>query len=201
MRQSMMQTAIKALLRDTGLTKKEVVEVYQGLASGYEVGYHERLLDIERRRCQFLAQMDKAKADLQESFDKGMANLRNDYMKRSLNIEALIAKTVALRNVELKAATDASELQAAYAKYDPEIEQYKVQRNEMVEVYHQRKKDKEREFHNACAKLENDKRTQSLQYKEMQMRLDEERASIRRKEVEQWYVIINKRMAEKGGLQ
>jgi len=40
-----------------------------------------------------------------------------------------------------------------------------------------------------------------LQYKEMQMRLDEERASIRRKEVERWYVIINKRMAEKGGLQ
>ena len=201
MRESMMQTAIKALLRDTGLTKKEVVEVYQGLASGYEVRYHEQLLDIERRRCQFLFQIDEVINSLTDAFNLGLSNLQKDYLLRSQMLESLISKTVAIRNVELKAATDAAQLQAVYDKYDPEIEQYKVQRNELVGEFHQKKDKLVREYKASYAKSQDDKRSQLLVYKELVNKLNDERASMRRKEVERWYMIIDERMAKKGGQQ
>ena len=201
MRESMMQTAIKALLRDTGLTKKEVVEVYQGLASGYEVRYHEQLLDIERRRCQFLFQIDEVINSLTDAFNLGLSNLQKDYLLRSQMLESLISKTVAIRNVELKAATDAAQLQAVYDKYDPEIEQYKVQRNELVGEFHRQKDKLVREYKASYAKSQDDKRSQLLVYKELVNKLNDERASMRRKEVERWYMIIDERMAMKGGQQ
>lgn len=201
MRESMMQTAIKALLRDTGLTKKEVVEVYQGLASGYEVRYHEQLLDIERRRCQFLFQIDEVINSLTDAFNLGLSNLQKDYLLRSQMLESLISKTVAIRNVELKAAADAAQLQAVYDKYDPEIEQYKVQRNELVGEFHRQKDKLVREYKASYAKSQDDKRSQLLVYKELVNKLNDERASMRRKEVERWYMIIDERMAMKGGQQ
>lgn len=201
MGESMMQTAIKALLRDTCLTKKEVVEVYQGLASGYEVRYHEQLLDIERRRCRFLFQIDEVINSLTDAFNLGLSNLQKDYLLRSQMLESLISKTVAIRNVELKAAADAAQLQAVYDKYDPEIEQYKVQRNELVGEFHRQKDKLVREYKASYAKSQDDKRSQLLVYKELVNKLNDERASMRRKEVERWYMIIDERMAMKGGQQ
>lgn len=198
-KQSAISRFISRILVTSSLTREEVADIFHELDRCNETTLAEIILDINRREAAEVGKFDDQMAKLLIDYDKNLEYHHQEYKNKLLSVEKHISTMIAQRNVALKRAVDADDLELIYAMYDNNISQSKQSRDELTANFKQLK-------NMLHQKMLEDKRALQAEQRETKFMFEQERIKARRdisnhkrEVIEKWMTVISEREMMKGG--